>query len=187
MIAASTLVPYFLVQGLTAPIVWNLLFTSINLREIYRLLRERRPVHLSEREECLHSRCFASLGKREFRTLMEAASWSDAAPDSEIVATGQVLDQLRVIHEGEAQVLVDDRGVASIGEGRFVGEMSYLTGEPTCAAVRATRDTTLVSWPNAALDSLSETNPSIRAALQRVVSSDLANKLRGASSGADRA
>ena len=31
MIAASTLVPYFLVQGLTAPIVWNLLSASAAL------------------------------------------------------------------------------------------------------------------------------------------------------------
>ena len=47
---------------------------------------------------------------------------------------------------------VGGRDVATLGPGQFAGEMSFLTGEPTTAAVEVLEPVSFVSWPTAELE-----------------------------------
>src|SRR6184192_2710557 len=60
--AALTNIPYFLAQPETLwpPVVWALVFTTINLYQITRIYLERRPVALSEDEQKLYDMVFRS-------------------------------------------------------------------------------------------------------------------------------
>jgi len=181
VVAMCTLLPYYVQHDLWAALGWNLLFLVINLREIARLFAERRPVRLSAREERLYHLVFRALKPREFVKLLAIGRWVDTESDEPLLEKGQELDELRLIVEGEAAVTVGGEDVATLADGHFVGEMSYLTGEPTSAAVCTRGATTYVAWPKAKLDELLEKNPPIRAALQLVMGTDLAAKLRARS------
>ena len=67
-----------------------------------------------------------------------------------------------------------------LGEGRFIGEMSFITGEAPTADVVALDAVKYVSWPKKELTKFLADHPTLRAAWQAVLGADLVNKLRAA-------
>ena len=180
VIAGLTLVPYYYMQAtpLWAPIAWNGLFTAINVVQIQRLLLERRPVRLSAEEERLHKTLFAGLSARRFLRLLGVGSREEAKAGTCLVEQAVKHDRLLLVSEGSVDVQVDGRPVARLEAGRFVGEMSYLTGEETSASVWAADATRYIAWGRKELESFLHAHPDVRAALQLVIGTDLARKLK---------
>jgi len=180
VVAIGILMGYFVLESAWVAFGWNAIFLLINLVQIIRLLAERRPVDLAPREERLYQLAFRGLTPREFEKLASLGTWCTEPEDAELVTEGAALDALRVISEGQAAVQVGGETVATLGDGHFVGEMSYLTGDPTSAAVRTTCETLCLSWERDALERWLDDHPSVRSSLQRIVGADLAAKLRRA-------
>jgi CRP-like cAMP-binding protein len=166
-------------QPLWASIGWNALFLAINLYQSWLLILERRPVRLSERDALLYRLTFRTLTPREFVKLLALGRWEEAAPETRIVERAQVLDRLMVIASGRTAVKVGER-VVELGEGRFVGEMSFITGQAPAADVVAIDAIRYVSWPKAELTTFLAQHPALRAAWQAVLGADLVSKLRAA-------
>jgi CRP-like cAMP-binding protein len=166
-------------QPLWVSIAWNALFLSINLYQSWRLILERRPVRLSERDALLYRLTFRTLTPREFVKLLAIGRWEAAEPETRIVERAQVLDRLMVIASGRTAVKVGER-VVELGEGRFVGEMSFITGQAPAADVVAIDAIRYVSWPKAELTTFLAQHPALRAAWQAVLGADLVSKLRAA-------
>ncbi len=182
VIAGCCLIPYFYFQPRAdwAAIAWNVVFMSLNLYQIARLLAERRPVRFSDEEQRLYQLVFRTLTPREFARLLKLADWRDAAPAECLVAQNQALDRMLVLYSGAATVKVNDQSVAELKPGRLIGEMSFLTGEKTSASVWALGGARYVAWPSAELKRFLADNAELRAALQLVIGADLATKLRAA-------
>ena len=166
-------------QPLWASLAWNAVFLAINLYQSWLLILERRPVRLSERETLLYRLAFRTLTPREFVNLLAIGRWEEAAADTRIVERAQGLDRLMVIASGRMGVKVADR-VVELGEGRFVGEMSFISGEAPTADVVAIDAIRYVSWPKTELKTFLAQHPPLRAAWQAVLGADLVSKLRAA-------
>ncbi len=178
VVAIISLLPYYASNDLYPPIYWNTVFIGINFYQLYRLLLERRPVQLSVEQQRLYRLGFDRLSPRDFLRLLERATWVACATDEVLVEQGRALDRLTVLAEGTAVVEVDGRRVSELDPGQFVGEMSYISGEPACARVIATRGSRCVHWSRPALDGLLDERQELRAALQNIIGTDLACKLR---------
>lgn len=166
-------------QPLWASIAWNALFLAINLYQSWLLILERRPVRLSERETLLYRLAFRALTPREFVKLLAIGRWEEAKPDACIVQRAHALDRLMVIASGRTAVRLGER-VVELGEGRFVGEMSFITGDAPTADVVAVDAVRYVSWPKKELNAFLADHPALRAAWQAVLGADLVSKLRAA-------
>lgn len=178
VVAIISLLPYYASNGLYPPIYWNAVFIGINFYQLYRLLLERRPVQLSVEQQRLYRLGFDSLSPRDFVRLLERASWASCEGEEVLVEQGRALDRLTVLAEGAARVEVDGRRVSELDPGQFVGEMSYISGEPACARVIALQGSRCVHWSRSALDGLLDERQELRAALQNIIGTDLACKLR---------
>ena len=180
VVAALCLLPYYYMQPvpLTAAIAWNLLFIAINIVQIFILLRERRPVMLTEDQQRLYKLAFRSITTREFLKLLELACWEEAAEGQFIVRKGHNIDRMMVIHSGSASIRSGERTVAELGPGQFVGEMSFITGDPTSADVVALKRLRYVSWPKDSLRGLLDERPQLKVALQGAIGMDLVGKLK---------
>jgi CRP-like cAMP-binding protein len=105
---------------------------------------------------------------------------SDLVPAGHVLCrSGELLDRLLIITEGNAVIRVDGEAVAQVGAGQFIGEMSYLTRALASADVETTEPTRYLGWRSESLRAFLEKNSELRAALQMVLSSDLAQKLKG--------
>jgi hypothetical protein len=178
VVAIVSLLPYYAANELYPPIWWNSVFIAINLYQVYRLLLERRPVTLSLEEQRLYRLGFHRLSPRDFLRLLQQARWESCEGEAVLVEQGATLDRLTVLAAGAARVEVGGRTVSGLGPGHFVGEMSYISGEPACARVVADAGSRYVHWARTNLERLLGDRPDLRATLQGIIGTDLASKLR---------
>lgn len=180
VVAGLTLLPFYIMrpEPIWVAVAWNALFIAINLVQIHRLLLERRPVRLNHAELALYNRVFSGMSQRDFVKLLRSGRWQSAPPSSCLVEQGSAVTDLIVVASGSVAVKVQDREVTTLDAGRFVGEMSYITGEPTSASVWTKEPTEYVAWARDALQSLFTTNADVRSGVQLAIGADLARKLR---------
>ncbi|WP_096895926.1 Crp/Fnr family transcriptional regulator [Candidatus Scalindua japonica] len=143
MLAMCFLIPYFYFQPqpLWAPICWNILFSLINIYRIYLLHQERRPVHFTEKEQSLYNLIFRSISPWKFSKLLNIGEWKVAVKGQCVFPEKVVLDRILLITSGILVVEKNGNCLARLGEGQFVGELSFLTSEPINASVVAEQPT----------------------------------------------
>jgi hypothetical protein len=168
---------------LTAPtpsltfVGWTLVYNTINVVQIARLWQERRPVRLGPEEQTLYAAAFRTLTPREFRRLLAVGRWQEAPAKEVLIEQGARPGRMLVLVSGRAVVTVDGREVAALRLGQFAGEMGFLTGEHTTAAVQVVEAARFVSWATDDLERFLGKHHELRAALQLVLGRDLAVKL----------
>jgi hypothetical protein len=156
---------------------WTLVYNTINIVQIARLWHERRPVRLADDEQILYAAAFRTLTPREFRRLVAVGAWQEAPAKAVLIEEGVSPGRMLVLASGRAAVTVHGREVATLHPGQFAGEMSFLTGAPTTAAVEVVEPARFVSWAAPDLERFLGKHPELRAALQLVLGRDLAAKL----------
>lgn len=157
---------------------WNVLFTTVNLYQIWQLWLERRPVFLAEREQQLYDLVFSSLTPREFVRLLQHAEWHETKVETVVIEHGSHLQDMMLIVSGGMSVQVGGQEVVTLRAGQFVGEMSFLTDEAASADVVATEGTVYLAWQKQTLRVFLDKHPGICACVQLVIGHDLVRKLR---------
>jgi CRP-like cAMP-binding protein len=84
---------------------------------------------------------FSSLGSKHLKTLAGSASQMTYKPGDVIVKEGQKGVGFFLIADGQVTIDKGGKTVASLGPGKFFGEMALLDEEPRTANVRATTPT----------------------------------------------
>jgi hypothetical protein len=158
-------------------IYWNIFFLAINLGQIFLILRERHGVEFSEAEKEIYETIFYGFAPFEFMKLLRIGEWKNAEPGEILAVQDKEVDSVMLIYNGLAEVEINGEKVAELKDGNLVGEMSYFTGGLATATVRVLQPTRYLFWKKAAMDALSQRNPSMQATLRAVLSIDLAKKL----------
>jgi len=158
-------------------IYWNILFAIINIVQIAIIIKERAGVHFPEEEKELHETLFKNFAPFEFMKLMRVGQWREAQPGEILAVDQQPLDAVMLIYNGLAGVEKDGKEVAKLKDGNFIGEVSFITEGVATATVRALMPTRYIAWPKAAVKALLNRNPSMRFAMQAMLSTDLSKKL----------
>jgi hypothetical protein len=180
VVAGLTLLPFYILRAdpIWVAVAWNALFIGINLVQIQRLILERRPVRLTRAQIALYRQAFSGMSERAFLKLLSCGRWEQAPSDRCLVEQGSASADLMVVCAGSVSVKVEGEEVASLEAGRFIGEMSYLTREPTSASVWTREPTEYVAWARDALQRLFAESAELRGAVQLAIGADLARKLK---------
>ena len=182
--AALTNIPYFLVQPQTLwpPVVWALVFTTINLYQITRIYLERRPVALSEDEQKLYDLAFRSLRPREFVSLALVGEWKTAAAGDRVLTEGEPVSSVCIAISGTLQVRKQSRDLVTLQPGQMIGTALALTGDPSPVDATFTGTARYMSWPLQSIRTFLDRRPDLRVTLQGLVNRELAGKLERVSS-----
>jgi CRP-like cAMP-binding protein len=180
--AALTNIPYFLVQDyvLWPPVLWASVFTAINLYQIARIYRERRPVVLSADQQTLYDLAFHSLRPRDFLSLALVGEWCDAKPGEHLLTAGAPAAEICIAISGDVEVYKGETNVGRLAPGHLVGTALVLTGTPSPVDARFVSPGRYIRWSTQTLRLFLDKRPELREALQRVTSRDLAAKLERA-------
>ncbi len=180
--AALTNIPYFLVQDyvLWPPVLWASVFTAINLYQIARIYRERRPVVLSQDQQALYDLAFHSLRPREFLSLALVGEWCNAEAGERLLTAGEPAARICIAISGDVEVHKGETKVGTLAPGHLVGTGLVLTGTPSPVDARFVAPGRYIRWSTQTLRVFLDKRPDLREALQRVTSRDLATKLESA-------
>lgn len=177
--AALTNIPYFLVQGtvLWPPVLWASVFTVINLFQIARIYRERRPVVLSADEQALYDLAFKRLRPRDFLSFALFGEWRDAAAGEQLLAVGEPAERICIAISGDVEVRHRGASIGRVSPGHLVGTALVLTGGLSPVDARFVTAGRYIGWSVQALRTFLDKRPDLRAALQGLANRDLAAKL----------
>jgi CRP-like cAMP-binding protein len=172
--------PYYFLQTepLWPPIFWGAAFMIVNAIRIVAIALERRPVVLSDREEQLYRVAFSSIDKREFLRLVSLARWVDCSPGELILRKGQQISEAVVVIAGDLEAILSGNTRLAIRPGQLIGDVSAYSGLASPADIVARSPGALAKWDLQHVRDFTASRPELRANLLRIVSMDLAFKLR---------
>ena len=158
-------------------IYWNLLFATINIVQIAIIIRERTGISFTEEERELHDTLFKNFAPFEFMKLMRVGQWLQAKTGDILATEEKPIDSVMLIYNGSVSVESHGKEVARLKDGNFIGEVSFIAGGAATATVRALQPTRYIAWPKESISQLLSRNPSMRIAMQALLSTDLTKKL----------
>jgi hypothetical protein len=158
-------------------IYWNVLFAVINIVQIAIIIKERAGVNFTDEEKELHETLFKNFAPFEFMKLMRVGQWLEAKQGEVLAVEKQPINAVMLIYNGLVGVETNGKEVAKLKDGNFIGEVSFIAGGEASATVRALMPTRYIAWPKDAISRLLNRNPSMRFAMQSLLSTDLTKKL----------
>ena len=158
-----------------AYLFWNALFFAINLYVLADIILDRTTFGLSSEEREVLANLF-SLSPGQFRRLNRIARWRVADDSTLITVEGVVPGSLFYIYDGDIEVTKGDRSIM-VAAGSFIGEIAFLRGTPASASVTIAPGSRYMEWPVPQLQQHLARHHSLRVAVNRMLSDDLALKL----------
>ncbi|MBX3423610.1 MAG: cyclic nucleotide-binding domain-containing protein [Pirellulaceae bacterium] len=177
IVAMLLLGGYYLATQQMAPVLWQSAFLAINLFHVGLLLHERRPIELTEQERRLHQTALKPLTALQVRRLNSHWLWCQDSAGAVILPEGVHNDGLRLLVEGQANVSVAGKTIATLNAYQFFGEMSFLTNNVTTATIIATTPVRYALLSEQVLQELTKRDADFRTALQSAIGNDLVRKL----------
>lgn len=184
---------YFHPHGrvLWLPFQWNLLFIIINAYRIGNSLYYKYVGHflLSEDKKRVRDEYFAIMDTSDFAKLCSIAEEEEFRDGEMVVFQGQKNPYVRMVIEGELDVLRDGIKTYTLEEGNFISESGlhaglFLSGTlESCCTIVAQRDekqdkARCLKWDRTELISLLKQNSGLRRSLKAVLSWDIVRKLK---------
>ena len=168
---------YIPAEPMMIAIFWNIVFILVNIYHIAVIIYEKRPVKMSTKEKELHETMFRGLSPVEFLKIIKVAEWKEFKSPLPIIQQGKLVNDLILIYNGAVDVLVNDKKVAELKDGQFVGEMSFLTEKPATATCKVAHTTECLVWPQKEFKDLLKRNPSLYFTIQGLLSEQVSNNL----------
>jgi CRP-like cAMP-binding protein len=180
IIGEALTLPYYYFQDekLWPPIFWGGAFIIVNAVRIVSMALERRPVVLNDKEEQLYRAAFSSIDKREFLRLVSLARWVDCSPGEVILEKGQQIADAMVLISGDLEAIVSSKTRLAIRPGQLIGDVSAYSGLASPVDIVARGTGILAKWDLRLIREFTASRPELRANLLRIVTMDLATKLR---------
>jgi hypothetical protein len=158
-------------------IYWNILFAVINIVQVGIIIKQRSGVTFTDEEKELHDTLFKNFAPFEFMKLMRIGQWLEAKQGDVLATEKKPIDSVMLIYNGHVSVEAGGKELARLTDGNFIGEVSFITGGEASATVKALEPTRYIAWPKKEISQLLNRNPSMRFAMQALLSTDLSKKL----------
>ena len=168
---------YIPVEPMWLAINWNIIFVLVNIYHISVIIYEKRPVKMSSKEKELHETMFRGLTPVEFLKITKIAKWKKYKTPLPIITQGKPVNDLILIYNGLVDVIVNDKKVANLKDGQFVGEMSFLTEKPATATCKVEHNVECLVWNQKDFKDLLKRNPSLYFTIQSLLSEQVSTNL----------
>jgi signal-transduction protein with cAMP-binding, CBS, and nucleotidyltransferase domain len=159
------------------PIGWNIVFVLVNIYHIAVILYEKRPINMDDKNQELYDTLFKEMSPVEYLKISKAAKWIKFKSGEVITTQKSPVKDLVLIYNGTVDVAVDEKKVADLRDGQFVGEMSFLTEKPATATCIVKHDSECLVWKQNEFKELLKRNPSLYFSIQSLLSAQVSSNL----------
>lgn len=177
-------------QVLWLPFKWNVLFIAINSYRLGLIMYQQYLTDMMPEEmKRIREEHFYVVEPIGWSKLIRSGREETYQPGALIVQQGDMNRYIRLVLEGEVEVMRDGQVTYQLDEGHFVSESGLHAGimlrggVESCAAVVAKRESRtpvrVLCWDRTELMDLLEKEKSIRSSLKAALSWDIIRKLKG--------
>lgn len=171
---------YFWLSGgdLRTGIGWDLIFISINLYQIYRLVKDRLSLRLPEPDRELLRSVLTGLDDSQIARLLVAGDFCDIADGTTLAEEDQALEKIFFICSGRVRIMIAGRQVSHLERGNFVGEVAFLTERPATATVIAEGDVRALAFEKSKLSQFFHNEAEVAGLIYQLLGRELAHKIK---------
>ena len=137
-----------------------------------------RPVKMTSDERALYKLAFGDLSPRSFVEFAALGEWRDAPSGERLFSTGDEVTEIPIILSGSIAASVEGERAGTIGPGQLVGAAVMLTRDRAWLDAVVEEPCRYLAIPIATATLALEKKPETRAAINNIVSRDLAEKVR---------
>lgn len=180
VVGLSLEILYFWLSGgdLRTGIGWDLIFISINLYQIYRLVKDRLSLRLPEPDRELLRSVLTGLDDSKIARLLVAGDFCDIADGTTLAEEDQALEKIFFICSGRVRIMIAGRQVSHLERGNFVGEVAFLTERPATATVIAEGDVRALAFEKSKLSQFFHNEAEVAGLIYQLLGRELAHKIK---------
>jgi hypothetical protein len=170
---------FFPVEPMWLDIISEAFLVFLNLGMLLYLSYSHSKVVFSEEEKEVFQGIFNQLSSFEFYKLIKIAKWKDYEERTLIIEKNIEVQNLYLIYNGEAQVVVNNEKSLTLRDGAFIGEISFNSGKLATADIYCQPNTRMVCWDQKELKEFLKRNPNTKEHFNTIITQDLTKKLIG--------
>lgn len=158
-------------------ICWETVFSLVNVYQLLVIVYEKYFIRFSPTEEKLYKESFSKFSPLQFKKLLKHGKYLSFEKGDYLIKEKEVVEKLSLICSGKVEIVHDDKVVAYCTAGNIVGELSFLSGNPATANVKAAEKGLCLCWDQKDLKKLLEKDEEIFAKFQLTFNEELAKKI----------
>lgn len=176
LLATSLYFLYASQIGLLSMQIWQIIFIAVNGYHIVYLLRQRIPIELPKSLQNIYEASFSDMTPREFLLFWNFGDDVEYQ-DTHLVEQGGLVESLWLVTLGEVEIKKANQTLASLSQGQFLGEMSFLKETTASADAYAKGSVAARIWSQQKLRDFCALNPDQKHKLYRILARDLSEKI----------
>ena len=158
-------------------VLWNGVFTVVNVYHIIRIINERKIIFVPNEIKDIYENIFSDFTTKEFMNFWNLGIYKDSN-DSLLIKEGEKQNHLYLIIDGQVTVKRNDKILNSLRRGKFVAEMSLITNEPATADIYSDKKMKYICWNQDELKHFQVSNKDLWIKLHNILSKDLIHKIK---------
>lgn len=158
-------------------VVWESIFVAVNVGQLLLLWYYARRHRFSADEGHFVDNLPKDVERRKLRRLLRMASIATAEPGTKLTREGETVAEVIYLAEGVVQIEREGRIIAVCGPGDFLGEMSFLSGNPASATTVVVKPVRYFAFEQQKLRTALAADSDLRRAMDFGFSQNLIGKL----------
>ena len=158
-------------------VLWETIFVAVNIGQLLVIWYYEKHHRFAEDERLFVESMPPGVERRAIRRLLKLTTVRTVEPGQPLTGGGAAVKDLMYVAAGVASIERDGKMIAVCGPGDYVGEMSFLTGEPAGATATAVKPVRVLAFDQARLRAAIGSDASVRRAMESGLNRNLVGKL----------
>ena len=158
-------------------VIWNGIFTIVNIYHIIKIIHSRKPIYIPNEIQDIYNNIFNNFTDREFMNFWNLGEYATSS-NTILIKEGEKQKGLYLILNGSITVKRNNKILNTLKRGKFIAEMSLITNEPANADIYSNDDMKYIVWKQEELKHFEKTNKDLWIKLHNILSKDLIEKIK---------
>lgn len=158
-------------------VLWETVFVVVNVIQLLIIWYYEYHHRFDEEHQHFADNMPDSVDRSAIKRLLDLSDLRRLAPGDKLTSEGQPVTELVYIADGIVKIEHGDRVVAICGPGDYIGELSFLSGNPASASAVVVKPTRALVFDQAQLNASIAADAQLRRTLESALNRNLAGKL----------
>lgn len=158
-------------------VLWETIFVLVNVIQLAIIWYYEYQHRFSEEQQHFADNIPGDVDRSALKRLLDLSTLERHAADDVLTREGEKVTRLMYLADGIVKVEHNGRVVAICGPGDYIGELSYLSGNPASATAIVVKPTRVLAFDQQKLAAAIKGDPQLKRTLDSALNRNLAGKL----------
>lgn len=158
-------------------VLWEAIFVLVNIAQLLIIWYYEHHHRFAAEEQHFAQNMPEGVDRSAIKRLLDLSDLKRFEPGAQLTNQGEKVTKLIYIADGIVKIELGDKVVAICGPGDYVGELSFLSGNPASATATVVKTTRALVFEQAHLTASIEADAQLRRTLESALNRNLAGKL----------